>query len=79
MTGALEDSDTFREDAFLERKALAPSAYFRLSDDLEINLGASYLYDKRLIDFGIPALNGRQTISNWFCKIRKAYIASRCS
>ena len=59
VTGALEDSDTFREDAFLERKALAPSAYFRLSDDLEINLGASYLYDKRLIDFGIPALNGR--------------------
>ena len=40
-------------------QALAPSAYFRLSDDLEIKLGASYLYDKRLIDFGIPALNGR--------------------
>jgi len=59
MTGALEDSDTFREDSFLERKALAPSAYFRLSDDLEVNIGASYLYDKRLIDFGIPALNGR--------------------
>lgn len=59
VTGALEDSDTFREDGFLERKALAPSAYFQLSDDLEINLGASYLYDKRLIDFGIPSLNGR--------------------
>jgi catecholate siderophore receptor len=59
VTGALEDSETFREDGFLDRKALAPSAYFRLSDDLEINLGASYLYDKRLIDFGIPALNGR--------------------
>jgi len=59
VTGALEDSDTFRENGFLERKALAPSAYFQLSDDLEINLGASYLYDKRLIDFGIPALNGR--------------------
>lgn len=59
VTGALEDSDGFRDDAFLERKALAPSAYFKLSDDLELNLGASYLYDKRLIDFGIPALNGR--------------------
>lgn len=59
VTGALEDSDTFREDSFLERKALAPSAYFRLSDALEVNIGASYLYDKRLIDFGIPALNGR--------------------
>ncbi len=59
VTGALEDSDTFRDGGFLERKALAPSAYFRLSDDLELNLGASYLYDKRLIDFGIPALDGR--------------------
>nr|WP_019341129.1 TonB-dependent siderophore receptor [Stutzerimonas stutzeri] len=59
VTGALEDSDTFREGGFLERKAIAPSAYFRLSDDLEINLGASYLYDERLIDFGIPSLNGR--------------------
>lgn len=59
VTGAFEDSDTFREGGFLERKAIAPSAYFRLSDDLEVNLGASYLYDERLIDFGIPALNGR--------------------
>ncbi|PAU63818.1 TonB-dependent receptor [Pseudomonas indica] len=59
VTGALEDSDGFRDDAFLERKAIAPSAYFKLSDDLELNLGATYLYDKRLIDFGIPALNGR--------------------
>lgn len=59
VTGAVEDSDGFRDDAFLERKALAASSYFKLSDDLELNLGASYLYDKRLIDFGIPALNGR--------------------
>lgn len=59
VTGAFEDSDTFRDEGFLERKAIAPSAYFRLSDDLEVNLNASYLYDKRLIDFGIPALDGR--------------------
>ncbi len=59
VTGALEDSEGFRDDAFLERKAIAPSAFFKLSDDLELNLGASYLYDKRLIDFGIPALDGR--------------------
>jgi len=59
VTGAFEDSDTFRDGGFLERKAIAPSAYFKLSDDLEVNLDASYLYDERLIDFGIPALNGR--------------------
>lgn len=59
VTGALEDSDTFRDDGYIERKAIAPSAFFKLSDDLELNLGATYLYDKRLIDFGIPALGGR--------------------
>ncbi|RJG09116.1 TonB-dependent siderophore receptor [Pseudomonas cavernicola] len=59
VTGALEDSDTFRDDAYIDRKAIAPSAFFKLSDDLELNLGATYLYDKRLIDFGIPALGNR--------------------
>jgi len=59
MTGAFEDSDTFRDDGYIDRKAIAPSAYFKLSDDLELNLGATYLYDKRLIDFGIPALGNR--------------------
>lgn len=59
VTGAFEDSDTFRDDGYIDRKAIAPSAYFRLSDDLELNLGATYLYDKRLIDFGIPALGNR--------------------
>lgn len=54
ITGAFEDSDTFRDDGYIDRKAIAPSASFRLSDDLELNLGATYLYDKRLIDFGIP-------------------------
>lgn len=59
ITGAYEDSDTFRDDGYIDRKAIAPSAYFKLSDDLELNLGATYLYDKRLIDFGIPALGNR--------------------
>ena len=59
VTGAYEDSDTFRDDGYIDRKAIAPSAYFRLSDDLELNVGATYLYDKRLIDFGIPARGDR--------------------
>ena len=59
VTGALENSDTFRDDGYIDRKAIAPSAWFKLSDDLELNLGAAYLYDKRLIDFGIPARDGR--------------------
>ncbi|MGR6738698.1 TonB-dependent receptor [Pseudomonas chlororaphis] len=59
VTGALENSNTFRDDGYIDRKAIAPSAYFKLSDDLELNLGATYLYDKRLIDFGIPARGNR--------------------
>ncbi|MDH0733501.1 TonB-dependent siderophore receptor [Pseudomonas sichuanensis] len=59
VTGAFEDSDTFRDDGYIDRKAIAPSAWFKLSDDLELNLGATYLYDKRLIDFGIPAVGDR--------------------
>lgn len=59
ITGAVEDSDTFRDDGYTDRKALAPSAYLRLSDALELNIGATYLYDKRLIDFGIPTLGNR--------------------
>jgi catecholate siderophore receptor len=59
VTGALENSDTFRDDGYTDRKAIAPSAYFKLSDDLELDLGATYLYDKRLIDFGIPAFGDR--------------------
>ena len=57
VTGAFEDSDTFRDDGYIDRKAIAPSAYFRLSDDLELNLGATYLYDKRLIDFGLSLIH----------------------
>ena len=59
VTGALEDSDTFRDDGYIDRKAIAPTAYFKLSDDLDLTVGATYLYDKRLIDFGIPALGDR--------------------
>lgn len=31
VTGALEDSDTFRDDGYTDRKAIAPSAFFQLS------------------------------------------------
>jgi len=60
LTGAVEDSGGYRDDAFLERRAVAPSAWFRLAPQLQLNLGATYLHDKRLIDFGDPALNGRR-------------------
>ena len=58
LTGALEDSDSFRDQQFVKRMAIAPS--FLLGDGKATTLlvQADYLKDRRLTDFGIPAING---------------------
>lgn len=55
LTGALEDSDGFRDRYFLERQALAPSIQFNIDSDTTLTLQADYLHDKRLADTGLPA------------------------
>lgn len=59
LTGAVEDSETFRDASFLKRTALAPSVDLKLGGDTRLLLQASYTRDKRPTDFGIPDLNGR--------------------
>lgn len=59
LTGALEDSSNFRNQYFLERQALAPSATFVLSPSTKLTLQADYLKDKRLADQGVPSYRGR--------------------
>ncbi|MYM89564.1 TonB-dependent siderophore receptor [Rugamonas sp. FT82W] len=59
VTGAVEDSDSYRNQQFLKREALAPSLQFKLSPDTLLLLQAEYLHDKRLTDFGIPSYQGR--------------------
>lgn len=59
LTGALEDSTSFRNQYFLERQALAPSATFVLSPSTKLTLQADYLKDKRLADQGVPSYRGR--------------------
>ncbi|MGE5622159.1 MAG: TonB-dependent receptor [Bacillota bacterium] len=59
ITGALEDSAGFRNQYFLERQALAPSATFRLQSATTLTLQADYLKDKRLADQGVPSFRGR--------------------
>ncbi len=59
VTGALEDSTGFREQYFLERKAIAPSVLFRLAPRTSVLLQADYLKDKRLADQGVPSYRGR--------------------
>jgi catecholate siderophore receptor len=54
VTGAVEDSEGFRNQYFLERRAIAPSLTFKLSDATTLTAQADYLKDKRLADQGIP-------------------------
>ena len=59
LTGALEDSDSFRDQQFVKRVALAPSLLLGEGKDTTILIQADYLKDRRLTDFGIPAINGK--------------------
>lgn len=56
VTGALEDSDGFRDQSFLKRQALAPSFGWRFSKDTKLTVQFDYLRDTRITDFGIPGL-----------------------
>jgi catecholate siderophore receptor len=59
VTGAAEDSDSYRSQQFLKREAFSPSASFRLGADTTLLVQGEYLHDRRLTDFGIPAYRGR--------------------
>lgn len=59
LTGAYEDDDSFRSQQFLKRVALAPSLLLGQGKDTTLLVQADYLLDRRLTDFGIPAINGR--------------------
>lgn len=59
FTGARELSDSYRDQQFINRTALAPSVAIRLSGDTKLLLQGEYLEDRRLTDFGIPSYQGR--------------------
>src|SRR5450830_2092044 len=59
LTGAREQSDSYRSQQFLDRTAVAPSVEFKISSDTKLLLQADYLEDRRLTDFGIPSYQGR--------------------
>jgi catecholate siderophore receptor len=59
VTGAVERADSYRDQQFLNREALAPSLLFKFSSDTSLLLQADYLSDRRVTDFGIPAYRGR--------------------
>lgn len=59
LTGALEDSDSFRDQQFVKRVALAPSVVLGQGKDTTLLIQADYLKDRRLTDFGIPSIGGK--------------------
>lgn len=59
VTGAYQDSDSFREQGLLRRTAIAPSFLFGRGTRTSLLVQADYLTDRRVNDFGIPAVNGR--------------------
>lgn len=59
LTAALEDSESFRDESFLKRQAVAPSFDLKLAEDTRLLLQLAHNHDERTTDFGIPDLNGR--------------------
>lgn len=59
LTGAVEKGDSYRDKQFIDRKAIAPSAQFKLGEHTTFLLQTEFLEDRRLTDFGIPAYHGR--------------------
>ncbi|GLV24674.1 TonB-dependent receptor [Sphingobium sp. TomTYG45] len=59
LTGAIERSDSYRDQGFLKREAIAPSVLFAPGENTKILLQADYLRDRRIADNGIPAFRGR--------------------
>ena len=59
LTALFEDSESFRDDAELERWAINPTATFRLSDATSIEVGYEHFEDDRTVDRGVPSFNGK--------------------
>ncbi|MBU1351626.1 MAG: TonB-dependent siderophore receptor [Gammaproteobacteria bacterium] len=59
INAAVEDSGSYRDQQFVKRHNFAPSLALKLAAQTDLLLQYTYARDKRLTDFGIPALNGR--------------------
>lgn len=59
LTALFEDSESFRDDAELERWAINPTATFRLSDATSLEVGYEHFDDDRTVDRGVPSFNGK--------------------
>lgn len=59
VTGAHEDSGSYRDQGFVRRTSIAPSLAAKLGANTQLLVQAEHATDKRITDFGIPSYNGR--------------------
>lgn len=59
INAAVEDSGSFRDQGFTERNFIAPSLQLNISEKTRLLFQLENLEDKRVTDFGVPAINGR--------------------
>lgn len=66
LTGAVEHSDGYRNQSFVNRETVAPSVQWDISDRTTLLLQADYLHDDRLADQGFPMdpLTGKPVRTN---------------
>jgi catecholate siderophore receptor len=62
LTGAYEDSGSFRHDYYLDRYNVAPSILWKPSTKTQFLYQLERLRDSRLPDRGIPSVNGRPAL-----------------
>ncbi|HQO16538.1 MAG TPA: TonB-dependent siderophore receptor [Methylotenera sp.] len=54
LAASVEDSESFRDQYFLERHLIAPSILFKPSDSTSLLFQIDYLDDRRVDDLGVP-------------------------
>ncbi len=59
LTGAYEDSGSFRDQGFNKRSSIAPAVSIKLDEATKLMIQGELATDKRITDFGIPSFNGR--------------------
>jgi catecholate siderophore receptor len=59
VNAVVEDSETFRDDTYLERHGVNPSLNFDLGDATRVVLAYERFHDDRTTDRGVPSFQGR--------------------
>lgn len=54
LTGAVENSEGYRDQSFVKRQVISPSILWDISSKTKLLLQADYLHDNRLTDQGAP-------------------------